>query len=175
MKITATLLITCLSALMIMLSSCSTGTEKSTGHGGMKSQSQDSSAAPSSGNFGETVTPGEATDISDLQKLFTTSDTVSAKIAGHIISSCRHSGCWMNLEMGEGKTMHVTFADEAFTIPLDAAGKQAVITGKAIREMIPVETLKNYARDDGKSESEIVAITEPEYVYEFVADGVLIR
>ena len=35
--------------------------------------------------------------------------------------------------------------------------------------------LKNYAREDGKSEEEIAAITEPVYAYEFIANGVLIE
>lgn len=81
----------------------------------------------------------------------------------------------MDLDMGNGETVHVTFLDESFTIPLDAAGKNAVAEGMAIRELIPVETLQNYAREEGKSKEEVDAITEPVYAYEFIAKGVLIE
>jgi hypothetical protein len=81
----------------------------------------------------------------------------------------------MNVDMGNGETIHVTFLDESFTIPLDAAGKNVVAQGVAIRELIPVETLQNYAREDGKTEEEVAAITEPVYAYEFIASGVLIE
>ena len=130
---------------------------------------------PSTGNFGDAVTVDGALDIIGLPELFTTSDTISAKVKGIIVSSCRHSGCWMDMDMGNGKTVHVIFAEEAFTIPLDAAGKTALIEGKAIRELIPVETLRNYAADDGKTKEEIALITKPEFTYGFVAKGVLIR
>lgn len=80
----------------------------------------------------------------------------------------------MELDLGNGSAIHVTFRDESFTIPLDAAGKKAVAEGMAYRQLIPVETLQDYAREDGKTDEEIAAITEPEWEYEFVADGVII-
>jgi len=35
--------------------------------------------------------------------------------------------------------------------------------------------LRHYAEDAGKSEEEIMTITEPEYVLTFTADGVIIQ
>ena len=135
----------------------------------------DNKALPSTGNFGREVNFEQAVAADLLPGLFTTSDTVEATIHGHISASCKHSGCWMDLDLGNDRALHVTFKEEAFTIPLDAAGKNAIAEGIAIRELIPVETLKNYARDEGKSEEEIAAITEPLYAYEFIANGVLIE
>lgn len=129
----------------------------------------------STGNFGKEVPPGKAIAAADLISVFTASDTVETIISGHITASCKHTGCWMDLDMGNGETVHVTFLDESFTIPLDAAGKNAVAEGMAIRELIPVETLQNYAREEGKSKEEVDAITEPVYAYEFIAKGVLIE
>ena len=96
-------------------------------------------------------------------------------ISGKISASCKHTGCWMDLDMGNNETIHVTFENESFTIPLDAAGKNAIAEGIAIRELIPVETLRNYAREDGKSDEEVAAITAPAFTYEFIAKGVLIE
>jgi hypothetical protein len=81
----------------------------------------------------------------------------------------------MDMDMGNKEHLHVTFQDEKFTIPLDAAGKHAIAQGVAIRQLIPVETLRNYAREDGKSEEEVAMITEPVWSYEMVATGVLIE
>jgi hypothetical protein len=130
---------------------------------------------PSTGNFGNAVAADQSYQATELAGLFSNSDTIDCNISGQITSSCKHSGCWMDMDMGNGETVHVTFLNESFTIPLDAAGKKAIAQGKAIRELIPVEKLKNYAREDGKSEAEIAAITQSAYEYEFVASGVLIE
>ena len=54
------------------------------------------------------------------------------------------------------------------------AGKTAVIEGVATYEEVPVKMLKNLAEEDGKSQEEIDAITEPKMEYTFVAKGVLL-
>jgi len=153
---------------VMIFSSCQQTTHKSAAqHSG--------TANKETGNFGQEILTEQAVPATQLLTLFGDADSVNTVISGNITASCKHTGCWMELDMGEGKTVHVTFADEAFTIPLDAAGKNAIAEGVAIREMVPVETLRNYARDDGKSEEEIAAITEPAYNYEFIANGVLIE
>ena len=131
--------------------------------------------AAATGNFGTQVNHEEAVAADQIPGLFVTGDTVATKVFGHISASCKHSGCWMDLDLGNDNALHVTFKDESFTIPLDAAGKNAIAEGVAVRELIPVEKLKNFAREDGKSEEEIAAITEPVYAYEFIANGVLIE
>jgi hypothetical protein len=132
-------------------------------------------ALAATGNFGLEVNRDNAIPADRIATLFTTTDSVETALFGKISASCKHSGCWMDLDLGNNKSVHVTFLDESFTIPLDAAGKNAVAQGIAVRELIPVEKLQNYAREDGKSEEEIAAITEPVYAYEFIASGVLIE
>lgn len=132
-------------------------------------------AKSSTGNFGNEFPVNNTIPAAQVIDVFTGSDTAAITISGKIAASCKHSGCWMDLDMGNGETIHVTFRDEAFTIPLDAAGKNAVAEGIALRELIPVETLQNYAREDGKSDEEVASITKPVYAYEFIANGVLIE
>jgi hypothetical protein len=131
-------------------------------------------AAPT-GQFGNEVAGETATPVAGIASVFTESDSARVTVSGNISAACKHSGCWMDMDMGDGNFVHVTFKDEAFTIPLDAAGKDAVAQGLAVRTLIPVETLRNYAREEGKSDEEIAAITQPAYAYELIADGVLIR
>ena len=70
--------------------------------------------------------------------------------------------------------MRVTFKDYAFFMPKDLSGKKVVIDGYAIVETTPVEVLRHYAEDGGKSKAEIDAITEPKRELAFEAAGVLI-
>jgi hypothetical protein len=129
----------------------------------------------STGSFGEEFPADSSIPASDLISLLNEEDTVEAIVTGHIHASCKHSGCWMDISLDNDKVVHVTFKEDEFIIPLDAAGKNAIVKGVGFREMIPVETLQNYAREDGKSEEEIAAITEPGWKYEFIATGVVIE
>jgi hypothetical protein len=81
----------------------------------------------------------------------------------------------MDLDLGSDKVMKVFFKDYEFFIPLDSKGKTATIEGYGSREFVDVEMLKHYAEDDGKSQEEIDAITEPETIYMFDAIGVIIE
>jgi uncharacterized protein YdeI (BOF family) len=138
-------------------------------------RTESAKALTSTGNFGNEFAASNAVPATQVAAVFTGADSTAITISGNITASCKHSGCWMDLDMGNRETIHVTFKDEAFTIPLDAAGKNAVAEGVAFRELIPVETLQNYAREEGKSEEEVAAITQPVYAYEFIASGVLIE
>jgi hypothetical protein len=144
-------------------------------HASHHGQESGKTGALPAGNFGESISTEDAVPAGQLAGLFAGSDTVEVTLSGDIAASCKHSGCWMEMDIGNKEHLHVTFQDEKFTIPLDAAGKHAIAQGVAIRQLIPVETLRNYAREDGKSEEEVAMITEPVWSYEMVATGVLIE
>lgn len=127
------------------------------------------------GIYGEKIMPEGAVTELDYDMLFEEAEMAEFKVAGHIAASCKYSGCWMDIELSDGEVIHVTFLDESFTIPLDASGKDVIAGGIVSRKMIPVETLQNYAREDGKSDEEIAAITEPAFAYKFIAKGVIIE
>lgn len=101
-------------------------------------------------------------------------DTVNSKMKAKIIEVCSAKGCWMKLDMdGENQVM-VKFKDYGFFMPLDAEG-DVVVNGKAFITETPVDELRHYAEDAGKSKEEIEAITEPKLEYRFEADGVLLE
>ncbi|MDH5603899.1 MAG: DUF4920 domain-containing protein, partial [Cyclobacteriaceae bacterium] len=56
----------------------------------------------------------------------------------------------------------------------NSAGQTAVIEGIAKKKTTPVEELQHYAKDKGKSDEEIAAITGAKEEISFVATGVLI-
>ena len=128
----------------------------------------------STGNFGTTISAEEALAATELPNLLAGKETAEVKLVGNVESVCQMSGCWMDVEIGDGEIVHVTFKDDGFLMPKDAAGKKAVIEGVATYEEIPVSLLKHLAEDDGKTQAEIDAITEPAMEYTFVAKGVIL-
>ncbi len=127
--------------------------------------------------FGDKIDADGAFSTAEMNEKFKTmsiGDTITTKMVGTITEVCPKKGCWMNLDMGDGKTVKVRFKDYGFFVPLDAKG-EVVINGKAFVTETSVEDLKHYAEDAKKSEDEIAAITEPQITFGFEADGVMLK
>ena len=58
---------------------------------------------------------------------------------------------------------------------MDCEGQDVIMQGKAFKEITPIEELRHYAEDAGKSEEEIAAITQPKEEYKFMASGVFLK
>lgn len=163
-----------LTLLIFLFISCDSVKEKDTSHhDGMHEEAVKPTS--STGNFGAEITTDNALPAAQLQEMLEGNDNVKVKLQGNIDAVCQMTGCWMDVDMGNGNTVHVTFKDDAFLMPKDAAGKTAVIEGVGSYEEIPVSMLKHLAEDAGKSQEEIDAITEPKKEYTFVASGVIIQ
>lgn len=102
-------------------------------------------------------------------------DEKELKLEGKVDAVCQGSGCWVNIDIGNGETAHVTFKDEAFVLPKDIAGQTAVIEGIAVTEVISVEMQKRMAEEEGMSQEEIDEITDPLTEYYFEAEGVTLK
>jgi hypothetical protein len=128
-------------------------------------------------SFGQEITDADALESERMMEHYKTmkpGDTINSKMKAKIIEVCSAKGCWMTLDMdGENEVM-VKFKDYGFFMPLNAEG-EVVVNGKAYVSETPVEELRHYAEDAGKSEEEIAAITEPKRTYSFEADGVLLK
>lgn len=148
-------------------------------NGPQKTQQQNKKSIPEQvsekGLYGEALSSGQPKEATQLPVLLAGVSSKKLKLYGKITSSCQMTGCWMNLDIGNHETVHITFKDEAFEIPLDAAGKMATVEGIATKEMIPVDYLKRQAKSEGKTQAEIDAITEPLTEYAFIASGVIIE
>lgn len=127
--------------------------------------------------FGNHVKAEKALTTAEMYKKYKglkPGDTLDVKFKSKIKEVCQKKGCWMSLELPDGKESFVRFKDYGFFVPLNAGSQEAVVEGKAFVSEISVAELKHYAKDGGKSQSEIDAITEPKTTYGFQADGVLI-
>lgn len=125
--------------------------------------------------FGEKITKKGAISSTKLAKKLENEDEVTVTLTAEINSVCKIKGCWMTMPMGNDTDLRVRFKDYAFFVPLDAAGKTATMKGVAKKEIISVADLKHYAEDNGDSQEDINAITEPKVEYSFLADGVIIE
>ncbi|MBL7889762.1 MAG: DUF4920 domain-containing protein [Bacteroidetes bacterium] len=125
--------------------------------------------------FGDSITMDGAVAADQLMTQLTGKDSIQVKLTGTIAEVCQKKGCWMNMNIGNDKSMKVRFKDYAFFMPKDAAGKTVFIEGWAYNDTIPVNELKHYAEDAGQTKEEIEKITEPEISISFEANGVIIK
>ena len=102
-------------------------------------------------------------------------DTIEVKFRSDIKDVCQKKGCWMNMSLNEDKNAFVRFKDYGFFMPLNAAGSEAIVNGKAFISVETVDELKHYAKDAGKSQAAIDSITESKVSYSFLSNGVLIK
>ena len=129
-------------------------------------------------HFGEMISDVGALSFSELVIKMDQSDEVEAVVTGNVGSVCQAKGCWMNIVDSDGGTseeMFVKFKDYGFFMPLDIAGKDVIMRGKAYKEETSVDELRHYAEDEGKSAEEVAAITESIIELKFMADGVILR
>lgn len=122
--------------------------------------------------FGDQITPDGAISLEEMAVKLNGSDSVQVKVKGKVESVCQVKGCWVNLQDEKVGNVFVKFKDYAFFLPKDIAGREVVMEGYAFREVTPVEELKHYAEDEGKSKAEIDAITQPKEELKFMASGV---
>lgn len=125
--------------------------------------------------FGAEFEPEEVIEATSLMTTYTPDalrDTVHTTLKGTVNEVCQVKGCWMTIATAEGEEMMVKFKDYGFFMPLDISGREVVMNGIAYYQVTPVEELRHYAEDAGKTAEEIAAITEPKRELRFLADGV---
>lgn len=126
--------------------------------------------------FGAEFTANQPLTYDALLVTMSQTDSVQVQLQGTVEEVCQMKGCWMTIKpTSEGHDpVFVKFLDYEFFMPLNLAGGEVIMDGWAFREITPVDELRHYAEDAGKSEEEIAAITEPEEELKFMASGVQI-
>ncbi|MBI5659133.1 MAG: DUF4920 domain-containing protein [Nitrosomonadales bacterium] len=124
--------------------------------------------------FGKRTTADGAIPASSVASKMKGLDSLAVKVTGTVTGVCQKKGCWMQLDIGEGKTMRVRFKDYAFFVPKNISGKTVVLDGYAYNSTTSVAQLRHYAQDAGKSKAEIEKITEPEVNVVYEARSVIV-
>lgn len=127
------------------------------------------------GNYGEEVDPASVTSTSQMVQIVNEKGSFEGKISGEIVEVCTKKGCWLTLDLPNGESMRVTFKDYGFFVPTTSQGFPIILEGVATLTETDVETLRHFAEDQGKSEQEVAAITEPKREITFEAVGVMIK
>ncbi|MFD2515487.1 DUF4920 domain-containing protein [Pontibacter locisalis] len=164
------LLLTCLAASLLF--SCNQTDKVTQSASGIKNETTSAEKQ----TFGAAFTEENVINTSALQELAQGKDSVEAVVSAEIVESCQSKGCWMDVKLADKSTMKVTFRDYGFFLPVeDLKGRKIIFKGTAKREVISVEDQRHYAKDAGKPENEIAAITAPKEELRFVADGVILK
>lgn len=126
-------------------------------------------------SFGAKISTDGAITYDQLLAKMNTEKEVETTVRGKVAAVCQTKGCWMNIESDQSEqAMFVKFEDYGFFMPMDIAGKEVIMKGKAYTETTSVADLKHYAEDEGLSKEEIAAITEPKEELKFMATGVVL-
>jgi hypothetical protein len=134
---------------------------------------QEPASATKGVTYGAGTTAEGAITASTLDNKIT-DNKYTGKVTGKIVEVCQEKGCWMKMEKNNGETLMIKFKDYGFFMPKDIVGKQVVLEGEASIKETSVKQLQHYARDAGKSEAEVMKITQPKKEVIFVAKGVLV-
>jgi hypothetical protein len=124
-------------------------------------------AAPGQ-TYGAAITPAGALPMSALPAALGPRDSAQVKLVGTASAVCQAKGCWMTLPTADGKEMRVRFRDYAFFVPKDLSGHEVVVSGWAYRSTVPKSDLQHYAKDAGKTDQEVAAITQDEQQLTFL-------
>lgn len=158
-------------AIAIFFAACSSETKKS------NDATRVETAMGNFDSFGAMITPDSTIDATTLLAEIGNAPTYDAKLKAKVVEVCQKKGCWMNVELGNGEVMKVSFKDYAFFVPTDnsmMAGKEVIMQGTAKFATISVEDQKHYAEDGGATKAEMDAIKEPKNEITFEATGVLV-
>jgi hypothetical protein len=128
--------------------------------------------------FGETFKAKDVVSYDELLAKLNSKKEVEVQVEGKVDGVCQAKGCWMNIvseKNPKAEKMFVKFHNYGFFMPLDLAGSNVIMKGKAFVEETSVDELRHYAEDAGKSKEEIAKITQPKRELKFMATGVKIK
>lgn len=128
-------------------------------------------------SYGAEIVEQQHMPASEMEKRYQDlgqGDTLQLSFKTTVNSVCKNKGCWMTLNLPREEEVMVKFRDYDFFVPKDIEEKEVVVSGKAYVTQVSVEEQQHYARDNGKTEKEIAAITQPKRTLSFLADGVQI-
>lgn len=129
-------------------------------------------------SFGEKFDNSDVISTQEMSVKYGTmavADSTKVKFTAVVTNVCKVKGCWMKVQLEDGKETMVRFKDYGFFVPKDIIGKEVVVGGLAFVEEMSIVDQKHYAKDAGKSDSEIAKITSVKTSLGFEATGVLLK
>ena len=142
---------------------CKDKKKDTTDHSVKIETSQAQPAMPSYASFGAPMRLSDSQAVTISQVLATPGkfNGKYVRVSGTVDKVCEKKGCWLTLsDTTSAQTLFVKFADpeEGRLIPMEAAGKPAIIEGMVKVKMIPEADARHYAQDNNASDDEIARI-----------------
>ncbi len=116
--------------------------------------------------YGKALPEGVSMPIAQALADFEAHAGKSARFSGRITQVCQAKGCWVVLE-DSGRTARVMFADHAFAVPKDSAGRAEVHGVLSRKELTPAQ-IKHLEED-----SNGLPVSPVEY--RILADGLVLQ
>ncbi|CAN5726179.1 hypothetical protein BH11BAC3_BH11BAC3_33490 [soil metagenome] len=123
--------------------------------------------------FGAQTSENGAVSPETLPEVLKGKKDMAIKVKGKVTEVCKMEGCWLKMETANGPMM-IKMKDHSFMVPLAMNGKTIVAEGTANYKETSVEMQQHYAKDAGKSETEIAAITTPKKEIIMEATGIVV-
>ena len=121
--------------------------------------------------FGKPDFKSETVKLSKAIKDFEKYKGTSFVTSGTVKKVCQMEGCWF--EMADGSdTVRITMKDYGFKVPKTILNKNVKVVGVLEQKELPVKMVKHYLKDEGQPQSVIDKVTQPQKVFQFIADGV---
>jgi hypothetical protein len=127
------------------------------GHGEMKEG--EAAVAPSAEvkHLGAAFTQNEHVPLGKVLEAPEAFQDKTVKVSGKISSVCKKKGCWFVVQDAQkpDQSVRITMKDYGFFVPLDSAGKEAVIEGQFSLKVLAEKERKHLAEDEGKDASKV--------------------
>lgn len=138
---------------------------------------EESKATPSAVKgqvYGDNIPEKKVVKGKDFVKKLDGENPVQMQVKGTVTGVCKARGCWITVDLGNDKEVFVKMKDYGFFMPMDAMGKEVLLSGEGFVETISVEELRENAKAKKKTEEEIKAINKPKENLRFTAQGITV-
>lgn len=109
--------------------------------------------------------------LSKVLQDFETYKNQTVSVEGKVAQVCEQKGCWIRIE-DQNISVRAIMKGHAFSVPKELKNKKVKITGIMEQKELPVNVVRHYMKDEGRSNDEIKKVTQPQKVFQFVVDGV---
>lgn len=129
----------------------------------------------SDGKYGESFKTDSAISVGEAMRTMENSNELQAVVSGTVTEVCKSEGCWLMLKNEGGEDLYIDIAEKKFHLMPDIEGKKVAVKGVLTKDPISIEEQKQMAREAGKTETEINAITTPKDDITMEATGLVIQ
>ncbi|MEL6971975.1 MAG: DUF4920 domain-containing protein, partial [Bacteroidota bacterium] len=117
-------------AVLFVLGACGS-TEQTTADADATAEEEVTTEETAPETFGAAFEAADIVAYENLALQMTEADSMAVTVQGKVSDVCQKKGCWMNITQESGEEMMVRFKDYGFFMPLDIAGREVIMNGKA--------------------------------------------